>query len=1157
MLYGKIRTLDIVLLILGPFLIATVGILVPAAIDEGTSPGEKAAAPVIAELVGYSLRNGTGERPLLLGRDQEADLRLHSARVPDRAGMLFPPGDGFGWRLVPAEPGVSLRLRKAPENRGQQPDQPWRRASFRPWRDRRPSDVVVGCHEELLRLEATELTLIRSWGDPDQLPEPLSEPELAWSLRSQDRLISAAESRTDILICGAGERIHQAAEGTAGGRSAEEICAGDLSAWRSVGLCRLWSRSGACYGFSSQRFAVRVTESSGAVSVLDRSVKPFGRLWVEAAAGPDGVSLGLSGGDGLERGCTPQTPCLPPDSVPICITGAAGELEEVAVVDPLEFETGDVLAIGRTHFLVRTIEQNGETGVQLLHVRDPGAPSFFRSSAGAEVYHPNRRAIWRLPRCADEAARVRDLTLVVRTSDFENGDHASEPPVGVATRDRGRRRQIERAAANYGVPLEIPSALSGLESAREAVSLCVDEDAEAGWQVRLKTDSRAGVRLARESLDDLEDAENRLFKETEGRRFPVGSRSGPKESVLEFGGHLIRIAPAAGRRVTVGQRLLLMLFLFAVVTVLSLLLTLARILRRQILEQEAQRAEEIAWPADSGPATLQQIVSIAVVFLLFVGAEYHLFLALHPQLAGKPDYAQAFLQGLVLVTVLLLAGAALTAGRPPLLTRCGLGLAGAALGFALAGTWWWLDGLAVPEGLWLSGERNASIALFSGGSFGRFLLLGFLAALILAAICILSDRLRIVGLLSDGLLDRSRRLALGFPLILGALLVLGGLLFGELAGSALAAEIFILMGFAWILAFYWNFVKRGRLIGDPVVLRRAARIANLTGFVVLLSLALFFFWGSDVPDALSMVLVLAGLGCLTAAIVLIRKHQHGNLRRVLAIWLLILVVGSVFAIGRLNDMGSIAAWAPALLAGFVLWVVRPDELENRAEEESQARVHLLLACGAGLLLLGILDVVSLTVETLPFDALNRPRQRFELTHDISYITPGEWITQVRWLASRHDSALEWVPNMNSDVAIFGLGANFGLPLTLLSSLAVLAIAACAGLAADQALREARSFSTRGFETEEELRRLRFFAVLFRGLGLLLFMVGILLTAQWLVHLATGVVLHLPITGLVFPWISHGNTTHLLYTVVLILPLAGLTFLGSLSLSTLGGMHGSR
>ena len=122
------------------------------------------------------------------------------------------------------------------------------------------------------------------------------------------------------------------------------------------------------------------------------------------------------------------------------------------------------------------------------------------------------------------------------------------------------------------------------------------------------------------------------------------------------------------------------------------------------------------------------------------------------------------------------------------------------------------------------------------------------------------------------------------------------------------------------------------------------------------------------------------------------------------------------------------------------------------------------------------------------------------------------------------------------IAIFGVAANLGFGWAVAASLALLGIAGCAVLAADQALRQGRRAA---IASEGD----RLVPGLYRACGLTLGMVSVLLIAQWLVHLATGVVLHLPITGLVFPWISHGNTTHLLYAAAILVPMAAITALG--------------
>ena len=81
---------------------------------------------------------------------------------------------------------------------------------------------------------------------------------------------------------------------------------------------------------------------------------------------------------------------------------------------------------------------------------------------------------------------------------------------------------------------------------------------------------------------------------------------------------------------------------------------------------------------------LQQIGAAAIVGLLFLGANYQLFLALQPQLAGKPDYAQAFFLGLFLVTSVILAAAGFSLPRSHWVRRLGSASAFAGIGLGLA-----------------------------------------------------------------------------------------------------------------------------------------------------------------------------------------------------------------------------------------------------------------------------------------------------------------------------------------------------------------------------------------------------------------------------------------------------------------------------------------
>ena len=227
------------------------------------------------------------------------------------------------------------------------------------------------------------------------------------------------------------------------------------------------------------------------------------------------------------------------------------------------------------------------------------------------------------------------------------------------------------------------------------------------------------------------------------------------------------------------------------------------------------------------------------------------------------------------------------------------------------------------------------------------------------------------------------------------------------------------------------------------------------------------------------------------------------------------------------------------MAGFFLFVVKPDEVLARAYEPGRFRVELLFVVGAALLALVSLQVLGmiLELEVFPTDWVERPRQRMVLAENVSYITQGEWITNVRWMAARGGDRIAWVPNVNSDVAIFGVGLLFGRPFVLLVSAGVMGICWCLALASDQAMREGRHEAHRegdgGWLDDNGP------AVVRRALGMGLWMASALLMAQWLVHMCTGVALHLPITGVALPWISHGTTTHLLYAATVFVPLSAL------------------
>lgn len=778
---------------------------------------------------------------------------------------------------------------------------------------------------------------------------------------------------------------------------------------------------------------------------------------------PSSFRLGLAA-DGLcgERPCS---------RVPVCLDD-----ERLADLGALELAEGDLLAVGRTRFLVRT---PSEERLELIHVRNPGSPGTFRASSAHNLYHPNRRALWDVPACGQEQGALRLAVLPTEIQEKKRG--ASE----LALEDSQVQQRMTAAARHEGRLLKLPPVTAG--QAQENLTACLD-----GKEILLSNGT--GV-------------EHRL--------------SASVETLVPLEGYLLRLAPSRVGSVTWWTRAGLAFFLSAVLLIQARFLQPGRDLQSQNLLSRG-RAPGLSL------GLIQHAAGIAVAGLLFVGASYQLFLATHPRLAGKPDYAQAFLLGVVLVGATIamasgLAGAGVTGA-----------LGGAAAALLLAGLWWLADGLAVGDEFGLDALRNGASAAASATpeTLGGRL---FVVAVVLGLAALVASLAARQPLPS---LSPFLSWTLNKPLLAACLLAGLGLLAGVLRRSALAFEVAILAAVAWYGAVYWSFVRRSGFDEGGWQRRRTATYSLGTGFLALLFVFLFFLTGSRLPDVLSFVLVAVGLGCLVQAVRRLLAERSTSLLRLLVLWAVAAIFGAGFATVALRDMGSVAAWAPALLAGLALWMVRPEEGGGRSEETAKAKTQTIVVLGVGLVLLGTLDVIRVIVERLDWRLLERPRQRLALAEDVSYITAGEWITQVRWLASHRDAAFDWVPNVNSDVAIFGVAANLGLFMAVITSVLLLVVAACAAVAADLALRRARQTAA---QTHDRLR-----PASDRAVGLFLGMVAVLLVCQWLVHLSTGVVLHLPITGLVFPWISHGNTTHLVFAAALLLPLG---FLGSTRLSS--------
>ncbi len=1145
---------------LGPLSILLIWTLLPWGRSEAWRAGDESAAVAVAELVGYAFEAPGDGRPLLVGRGAEADFRLHSAPVAPRAAWLTPPSpESDAWTILPAQPGLTLRLlgneRVDPEVREPRVTE----TSVRPWRrpggalsrlmpfQRPPTDPVeVGCGSGTV-LAPVPLNAVHLPGDGS------AEPEVAW-LEAQSHPVATSErDGLDLLAC-AGDGVWTRAHRPTG--VSGEACASDLADWDRVGRCwtgslaSLW-RDGprACVDSSREIWGTRI----GA----DRLMLPWSEIsrddfWIRASGPkPAFTRIGVAAEDS-SAGCRGGD-CFP---APLSICDASTG-ETLTTIGPLELRDGDLLAIGRTRFLIRTAAGSGR--LEFIHVRDPGAPGFFSASAGHDAYHPNRRGLWNVPACFAEAAHdatrpaeeIRRQATSALTLVVEPEQASSEVLAQAAELTSGDRRiqsQINAAIRDHGVPHELPvvggdqvgGEKVGVDKngGRALLSLCTQRGDRRQLNLRMVSDTATGVGL--QAAPDSEP--ERLLAEERTPSIGTypwldfgGKISDPREVVVDLGGNLVAITGAAGPRITRRTRAGLAAYLIFVLTVQAWLLTRTRLDERRRAERLAVRAQASAWPAGLATPTLQLMAGSAIVSLLFLGASFHLLIGLHPELVGKPDYLQAFLQGTVTVCVVLAAAAGFSSvplgSRRGLEQRCAMAATGASIALLAAAAWWWWDAAGRPDGVWLSSFRDQASASAAGApkGWGQLTLAGGGLGAVAAAVLFGGARLE-----WSRLAEHLARFAIRVPFVGFLVLAVAGLSLGLLQRSALAFELALAAGLAWYAAVYWAFVRHGRVTRDDDLRRRAAVMSMASGLLMLAFLAIFFFVGADLPDGVSFASVALGAVVLGVALKIARDERSTGLLRMVALWLPASILGMGFASFVLTDMGSVAAWLPALATGFFLWLVRPEEIENRREEPRKALVHLLLAFGAGLALLGLLDVFKRAVESLDWRVLERPQQRLALAEDISYITSGEWITQVRWLASQQDDTLAWVPNVNSDIAIFGLAANLGSGWAIAASLVLLGIAGCAALAADQALREGHAVALAGGD------RLR--PVLYRGLGLTSGMICVLLISQWLVHLATGVVLHLPITGLVFPWISHGNTTHLLYTAAVLLPMAAITAL---------------
>jgi len=1012
--------------------------------------------------------------------------------VANRAVLLLPPAGGGPWQVAPASEEGRIKVIGASPSapQGFRPEiQPWDKEEE--GESALDPDGAVGIRgggvDVVLRLEEMQMVAFRiAPGGPETV---------SWLDPASDDRVTFSSAGLSVLSCIQGRVLWWTREALAA-RSPADLCRAPPADHDRIDPC-WWGRAGVCRPALADRWGLRIEDrSTGAREIrsLDAGARTWGDLTILAQkVEPSGVTITRIGPGG-------------PYEV---IEESSGRT--FATLGPAALGAGDLLELGSQRFRVLPVSRRGNASPDLLLLHAPGkrAAGFFSASAGAELYHPNR--LWNVPRCGDW------LTLLVQHGPRQTPDQgwagsagAAEQPVG----DAALHRKLVGVSGSLDRSSELPGDPEGPPSAGE-LAACAEIPREGPWQLRLRAD-RAG-----DPYEICDPAGCRPARSAE--RLELGPPDDPREVLVWAGSTLLRASPAAGRRVQQGSFLRLWLFLAAVVALQAIPLTWARRSLTSALDRHPIWAQEFAWPAWLGPPLLLQIAGIGIACLLLIGGRYHLWLAAHSSLAGRTDFIQSFLLGVLIVSLVLSCASWFAVGGLPWLLRLGWALAGTSVVGLLGALWMLWDAASVPAGLWL---RPSTAKPMLGGLAVAGL--GLLTLALLVAVLHRTRRRATQPHRPGARLQRGRRhVSLRYPLL--EALALLGLIFiaAYLKKSALAFQLGLLAVLAWYGAVQWTSAP-GERQQDPSFARRQELHTWAMAIFTLGAGSIFLLHGLWWHN-----LLVGSLFAISCALFIwgtaVLWRQIRSSRRMVLLLASALLVGLVTAIGVFKDVGSLCAWAPSVFALLCLWIVRSEGTAPSSGEARRSKGHLLLAAGAACLLLCVLDLARMSLQDIHLDDLERARQRFLLSQDISYLIPGEWIAKVRWLASGQEAAYRWVPNMNSDVAIFGVAANLGRFVAIaVISLTILLLAGTAVLASDQAFRAARASARKLTEAP---------VVWLRALGLFLGALAVLLVTQWLVHLSTGVALQFPITGLVLPWISHGNTTHLLYTTALTVPLA--------------------
>ncbi|WP_420129150.1 hypothetical protein [Longimicrobium sp.] len=601
----------------------------------------------------------------------------------------------------------------------------------------------------------------------------------------------------------------------------------------------------------------------------------------------------------------------------------------------------------------------------------------------------------------------------------------------------------------------------------------------------------------------------------------LGSRERPREIRVDTWGSILRFAPDTAPAAEKHLR-------WGVAVFLALVLLL--------------QAVPEAWSTTATEAHLRPLraafgdLCFLVAFLLLAGSEFQARLAFDPRLAGTYTYLQEFLRGIVMVSLVLTGarwGLAARGSTWNVLWRAGMG-ALACLVFARLFWAGWENLRHLPEGFWITRDHQTSSAVRLSPAEGGIALVWLLLPFLHRAAREWKRRERPPA-------SPRPRLRLS-PQAWGWILLVGGTVSAGIANRWFLRNSMLLSYFALAALWAWAGGTRWEDTAGLSDSGRRPAIAWLqvaTAVVALLGILLFFGLGATLSPALSKGLVVLGLVLIIAlwGWLMFGKRQLRRTAGLYLIWGGLVIVGLLLGVVFLKDLGAPTVWMPGIVVGFLVCSVKPERELHGALDLKRVKAQLALMGVLVIVSLAAVKVAQSLVERGSNSAqIERVRTRFRLADDASYLTEGEWVAQVRTLAAGSTPPF-WVPNLNSDVALYGVRALVGPAAAVAVSLAFVVAALLLVRCAEQTLlqgdRERDTLSRRRQSLDPDLTISAFEAfrpLLCWSLGIFGYIVAMMLVAQWLVHLITGISLHLPITGVALPWVSAGNGTHLAFTL---------------------------